>query len=440
MTPSRGIAYLESLVGWDGGGRFDLERPWAIMARLGNPQDKIPSIHVTGTNGKGTVAALLAAMFHAAGKKTAQFCSPHLTDVTERCLIDGRPVEAALFDQAIEQARAAADAAGCSPSHFELATAASFAAAELAGAEMVVAEVGLGGELDATNVIKKPLAAVITTVGLDHVNILGGTIAEIAAVKAGIIKPGSPVVCGDIAAPALEAIEARANERRSGAVYRWGREYRLSAPDAVEVLGRTIRFGPGAQRFCAGYQLHNMAVAAAAAAVCGLNGQEISRGISIARWPGRLEIVRPEESGLACPILLDVAHNRDGILALLAHLSAVSAETDSLTFVVSILDRKEWQVMLEMIRSWVQQAGKPVEMIFTRSDDPHAVDPAELAKAYGSGEVVPEPGTALKRAELMAKARGGRALITVSGSLFLVSKIRPQLTAGPFRSICWDQD
>lgn len=443
----RGIAYLDSLVGWDGGGYFDLTRPLALMSRLGNPQDKIPAVHVAGTNGKGTVTALLAAMFFCSGKRVAQFSSPHLSSVTERCVINGLPISLEEFERAIDRAAAAADDADCRPSYFEMATAACFDAAVAAGAELLAVEVGLGGELDATNVISSPLVSVITTIGSDHTNVLGESIEQIAAAKAGIIKPGSPVVCGNLPPAALKVVESTAAGVGAGRVVRWGVDYlpvgRPGGPlEAISIDGSLIEFGPGAKRFGAAYQRHNLAVAAAAAFVCGLDASAIRCGVSRTRWPGRAELLNYELFGRGGAVLFDVAHNPAGLSALLEHLESDYSAVSSFVFVIGILARKDWHGMLGLLREWEGRNGKVIRVVFTRPNDPHAVSPAELCSVYGGGEIESDPARALERAGQLAFERDevGESMVVVTGSLFLVAELRPIVASEPFRTIAEDID
>ncbi len=437
--PLRGLQYLESRAIWDGHRRFDLSAPLAVMEKLGRPQDSIPSIHVAGTNGKGSVSAMLASIFHCGGRRVAQLSSPHLGSVTERCTINGIPVEQKLFERAVDQVAAAAASVGRELSYFELVVAASFVAAQMAVVELMVVEVGLGGTNDATNVIRRPLAAVITSIGLDHMNILGTTLPEIAAVKAGIIKPGVPVICGEIPAEAQAVIDAAARAEAAGPVFRCGRDFDISQAGSAEafgvrVAGRTIDLGGGSDLLRATFQRRNAAVAAATAATVGATDEEIRRGIARTRWPGRIETVTAEFGGSSCRFLLDVAHNRDGITALLEYIDAELADLDRIVLVLSILDRKEWRYMLSQIRQWTMRRPRTVELIFTRADDPRVVPPADLSAEFGSGETAEDPLAAVALA--VDRCSGIKSsLVLVTGSLFLVGQIRRALLGSEFRTI-----
>ncbi|MEK7745730.1 MAG: Mur ligase family protein, partial [Elusimicrobiota bacterium] len=190
---------------WDLG----LSRIRGLLGRMGDPQDAVPSIHVAGTNGKGTVCAFLASILKESGLRTGLYTSPHLLDVRERVAVDGKPVPARAFAAAVDAARRAErDPA----TYFELLTAAAFHHFREAGAEIAVVETGLGGRLDATNALASPLLTVITSIGLDHTDHLGKTLSAIADEKAGILKRGVPCLCGEGAPEPLSRIRRRAGE------------------------------------------------------------------------------------------------------------------------------------------------------------------------------------------------------------------------------------
>ena len=187
-----------------------LERTRALLAALGNPEKALKFVHITGSNGKGSTAAMLASVLTAAGYRTGLFTSPHLYRFNERFQVNGAPIPDAALDRLAKRVLAAADTLPEHPTEFELMTAIGFLWFAEAGCDLVVVEVGLGGRLDSTNVIDPPECAVITALGMDHVKELGPTLADIAAAKAGIIKPGSPVVSYG-GAPEADAVLRRAS-------------------------------------------------------------------------------------------------------------------------------------------------------------------------------------------------------------------------------------
>ena len=192
-------------------GKFSLDKMRSLLARLGNPQKRIPpAIHVAGTNGKGSLVAFLRAMCEAAGLKVHMTISPDLVSVTERIYLAGHDIEAELMAELLEEVAHAGE--GISPQHFELITASAFVAFSRISGDVVLLETGLGGRLDATNMVDRPAAAAITPISFDHMEFLGDTLAKIAAEKAEIIKPGRPAIIGPQPPEAAAVFDAKAAE------------------------------------------------------------------------------------------------------------------------------------------------------------------------------------------------------------------------------------
>lgn len=319
------------------GRRADLVRMRVLLDKLGRPDRALRHvIHVGGTNGKGSVAAYIAAALRAAGFSVLRFTSPHLRDVRERIQVDGRPLDGATFaglllERIRPAAAAAAEACGEPPVFFELLTALAYEAARVRGVDAVVQEVGLGGRLDATNVIERPRVTVLTNVALDHAAQLGATIPEIAAEKAGIIKAGVPVVTA-AAGEAAAVFRARAQALHSPfhrldpamvttlASDLSGSRFLLRSPLRPEPLELST---PLAGRFQAtNAALAALALQVAAQAVEGwataLTDEAIARGIAATRWPGRMSYIDDEP-----PWLIDGAHNA-------AAMAELAAETGRL--------------------------------------------------------------------------------------------------------------
>lgn len=399
-----------------------LERVRAALAALGDPQLRLPAVHIAGTNGKGSTAAMTEALLRAAGLRTGLFTSPHLARFTERIRVDGREVSG----ERLGELDARIVATGVPLSYFEIATVLAFLAFAEAGVEVAVLETGLGGRLDATTACQ-PLATAITSIGLDHTETLGTTLGAIAAEKAGIAKPEVPLVLGAVPAEAEAVIEARA--RDVGAqLLRLGRElHRLASPPAL----------PGA------HQRDNAALAVAlathAAAALGktLGSDGIAAGLASARWPGRLELVTPH-------VLLDGAHNAEGARALAAALPAFAGDRP-VVLATSIVRGKDVAGILAPLLPLV--AG----VIVTRSRNDRALSVDELrrevqavadsssARATSDGvadatsarvtiEAVDDPQAALARARVLA---GPGGLVLVAGSLFLVGELRAVLLDEP---------
>ena len=282
--------------------KFGLDNISTIVARLGHPERAFQSVHVAGTNGKGSVVAMVDAALRAAGHRSARYTSPHLVDLTERFTIGGQPVArdrlAAVVEEirdTIEQLRAEG-ALAVQPTFFEVTTAAAFELFRRARVDVAVLEVGLGGRLDATNVVS-PIATAITSIDFDHQKYLGNTLSEIATEKAGIVKPGIPVVVGELHPEARAAIEAVARRRGSPVI----------RATAVDVGNLTVGLRGAHQRA-------NAAVAVRLLQVVGASGlalprQAVADGLADPHWPGRLDLRRLSGNR---EVLLDAAHNPAG--------------------------------------------------------------------------------------------------------------------------------
>ena len=272
-------------------------------------------MHIAGTNGKGSVTAMVDAALRAAGHRSARYTSPHLVDLAERFVIDGRPVGQDALVTAVADVRDAIDgllaerALTVQPTFFEVTTAVAFELFRRAGVEVAVVEVGLGGRLDATNVVS-PIATAITSIAFDHQKYLGSTLRAIAFEKAGIIKPGVPVVVGELDPEAATVIERIADERGAELI-------RTSARDAADF---TVGL-PGA------HQLANAAVAARLLTLLDARGisvspEAIAAGLAHPEWPGRLDLRRLPDGR---EVLLDAAHNPAGAAALASYLQRKAA-------------------------------------------------------------------------------------------------------------------
>ncbi|HSM83397.1 MAG TPA: folylpolyglutamate synthase/dihydrofolate synthase family protein [Nodosilinea sp.] len=294
-------------------GRFGvelgLERIQRLLAALGHPQRRVPLVHVAGTNGKGSVCAYLSAVLGAAGYRVGRYTSPHLVSWRERIAVNDRPIEAAALMARLRQVVAAIDPAQPSPTQFEVFTAAAWLHFAEVGVDLAVMEVGLGGRLDATNVVEDPLVSVIVSLSREHWQRLGPTLADIAREKAGVLKPGRPAVIGPLPAEAAAVVTARLSELGCPAVW----------PSPAVPLGQgQARYGSGPEAITyplallGEHQRVNAAIALAALQSLRDQGWAIdpaamARGMGQARWPGRLQWVTYGTPGY--PLLLDGAHN-----------------------------------------------------------------------------------------------------------------------------------
>ena len=345
-----GIGYLEKLTPWNGRGGFALEGIIKVLKRLGDPQDSYPTVHIAGTNGKGSVSSAISSILGAAGYRVGLNSSPHLQSLNERITIDGLPIDITALGEFCHDVRVAADKDLVELSFHEAITAVSFLAFREIGIEWAVVEVGLGGRLDASNVISRPAATAIVTIDYDHQAILGNTLAEIAAEKAGIIKPGCPVVSGFLPSEAQQVVDRKAMGVRH---YRFGIDYGVAPiPDSdgktFGYWGKDFPISP-LSRFDftsplpGTHQGHNLAVAATIGLVVGISESAVKRGLEGVYWPARLE--RLDVEGI--PLLMDCAHNTAGIRAFLNYVRCQDANPIDLTF--GVLDTKNWTEMIQLL-------------------------------------------------------------------------------------------
>ncbi|MBE9112283.1 bifunctional folylpolyglutamate synthase/dihydrofolate synthase [Nodosilinea sp. LEGE 07298] len=296
-------------------GRFGvelgLERIQRLLLALGNPEERVPLVHVAGTNGKGSVCAYLSAVLQAAGYRVGRYTSPHLVSWRERIAVNGAPIQTQDLMQRLHQVVAAIDPTQPSPTQFEVFTAAAWLHFAEAEVDVAVMEVGLGGRLDATNVVDAPLVSVITSLSREHWQRLGPTLADIAHEKAGVLKPGRPAVVGPLPAEAAAVVKARIAELDCPAVW---------VTPAVPIENGKARYGSGDRTIAyplvllGQHQLVNSAVAIAALHSLRQQGWQISdeaivQGMANARWPGRLQWVQWGQASEQYPLLIDGAHN-----------------------------------------------------------------------------------------------------------------------------------
>lgn len=389
-------AALERLYGLIGrGARQDLEPMQRACAAFGNPERSFRAVHVAGTNGKGTVCAFLSSMHRAARKKVGLYTSPHLIRYAERIRIDGESIG---DEQLTELIHRVLDGAP-DLTFFEATTLMAFIAFAEAGVERAIIEVGLGGRLDATNVIPPPDLAIITRVAYDHMAELGDTISSIAREKAAIIKPGSKVLVGRLHPDALAVVQERIQEV--------GAEFvPLGSPEPI----------PGAPLAYPRLSMigTNLAVAVTAGRALGFNPEQLARGVETLDWPGRNELLHRNRKELT---LLDCAHNPDGAVTLSHSLDPSLLDVDSrrdIALVFGTVIGKNYRAMLKRLEP---VAGHRIYVAppVNRAEDP------DKYRAVLPGDVAPDVETALRRAR--AKV-GERGVVVVTGSTFLVGAAR----------------
>lgn len=401
------------------GVKFGIDRMRALVAVLGHPEKSVPSIHLAGTNGKGSVAAMLDSIFHAAGWHTGLYTSPHLVKLGERVQVDRRILtEAEIVAYARELEPVAAEIGrGCAddhPSFFEFMTAMAFLQFARKGCDIAVIETGLGGRLDATNVVT-PEVAVITSIGLDHCDMLGDTIARIAAEKAGIIKPGRPVVLGRVPPDAESVIRQVAAK--------------VGAPlhSVREVFGEKASSYP-ATVFEGEYQRWNAATATLTARCLGarwrLTDEVVARGLMTARWPGRWQ--RTTLGGR--PLILDASHNPEGAGVLDGQLRELAAETERKPVVVTgVLGAARARALLETISRHAAEIFlvMPQQSRATSFEELEALIPATFAGRVTRttvAEVFPDARTC---------AVGGPSdTVVVTGSIYLLGEVMARIEPG----------
>jgi len=438
---SRADRYSAAVAELTSRGRFGislgLERITAILDELDHPERGLHGALIGGTNGKGSVVAMLRCVLQAGGLRVGTMPKPHLVAYRERIAIDGEPISEADFAAAVERVLPGADAVAerlGPPTEFETLTAAAFGELARRSVDLAIVEVGMGGRLDATNVLDPGVAA-ITNVQKDHEKYLGSTLAAIGTEKAAIIKPGNLAVTGASGrglAPILDRC-ARLDVplRQAGRNRPYRAELREAGwqgivLDVVTPEGRLDALHVG---LLGGHQAQNAAVALAVLDALREDGERrgrplrdldeaaIRRGFAAARWPGRLEYLAETSIG---PVLLDGAHNPAGARALARALGELGVE--EMPMVIGATRGKR---ITAMLRALAVRHPRPV---FTSIDEPRAMPPARLLAAWrraapGSrAEIAPEVGAALARAAEM-RSRPGQPVV-VAGSLYLVGAVR----------------
>jgi dihydrofolate synthase/folylpolyglutamate synthase len=409
--------------------KFDLENITILAERLGRPDRTYPSVHIAGTNGKGSTAAFLESILRRAGFRTGLNTSPHLEKINERIRVNGEEISDDAFAetftriQALNEELLAEGKLRAHPTYFECVTAMAFEYFARARVEFGVFEVGLGGRLDATNILT-PVISIVTRVDFDHENFLGHSLAEIAGEKAGILKPSVPLILAGQRPEAMEVIRARARElacplietATTFSVEKERMENGCSCARVTEIeSGWSLEIVP---RLPGKFQIQNSLNAVAAARYLQKRGYRISdeaiaQGIAEAVWPGRLEKVQSEPD-----VYLDGAHNPSAARELAAFLEQ------------NLASRKVWLVFGALRDKAVDEIAGVLfplaaEVIFTQPRTTRAISVAQLAEITSHHAahftIIPEPEAALEHA--LDRADANDAVI-VAGSLYLVGQLR----------------
>jgi len=404
-------------------GRFDLARMAALAAALGDPQKQFPIIHVAGTKGKGSVSAFCASALQAGGYRTGLYTSPHLAEFSERIQVNGQSISPDEVVALVEKCKPIV-ASIPEVTWFEYTTMLAFLYFAQVGVNAAVIEVGLGGRLDATNIVT-PEVAVITSISYDHMAVLGNTLGQIAAEKAGIIKPGLPVVISPQSKEAKRVITSIA-AKHSARLFQVGEDFEFEQL-SQSLDGQTFNVWPKNSPHEAAqltipllgrHQIENAATAYAAlrsldASRLAVSESAIQQGFASTVWPGRFEILRRRP-----PVVLDCAHNRDSSHRLRQTLDEYFADWP-IVLVFGASEDKDIAGMFTELLPRVRQ------VIATQSIHPRAISPAqlvELAQPFGvSVSDVPTVEEALDGALIAA---GDDALLLVTGSIFVVAGVR----------------
>ena len=426
MNYTEAVDYIETIP------KFTVKHPpehtRELLSRLGNPQEGIKIIHVAGTNGKGSVCAYLNAMLLAGGKKTGLFTSPHLVRINERFQINGEDVSDEQFLDAflkVEKAAKEYEAEGEGhPSYFETLFLMGMLIFKEAGVEYLVMETGLGGRLDATNVVEKPLACIITSISRDHTEYLGDTLEAIAGEKAGIIKAGVPVLYDASQPGPASVIAAKAKEMGSPA---WPMEPSFYEMKTQSREGITFTFaylgGEKAELaipYVAKYQMMNASLAFYMMHILqdvhDIPKNVLAEGLSKIKWPCRMEMAAPG-------VIIDGAHNEDGI-AQFVSTAGYFAKENEITILFTAVADKHYHEMIGEICEGIH----PSHVVATQIDGSRVVPAEVLAEDFrkaGCTDVCAEPeiGAAYEK----ALEKKGSGMLFCVGSLYLAGELKAYL-------------
>ena len=426
MNYTEAVDYIETIP------KFTVKHPpehtRELLSRLGNPQEGIKIIHVAGTNGKGSVCAYLNAMLLAGGKKTGLFTSPHLVRINERFQINGEDVSDEQFLNAflkVEKAAKEYEAEGEGhPSYFETLFLMGMLIFKEAGVEYLVMETGLGGRLDATNVVEKPLACIITSISRDHTEYLGDTLEAIAGEKAGIIKAGVPVIYDASQPGPASVIAAKAKEMGSPA---WPMEPSFYEMKTQSREGITFTFAyPGGEKaelaipYVAKYQMMNVSLAFYTMHILqdvhDIPKNVLAEGLSKIKWPCRMEMAAPG-------VIIDGAHNEDGI-AQFVSTAGYFAKENEITILFTAVADKHYHEMIGEICEGIH----PSHVVATQIDGSRVVPAEVLAEDFrkaGCTDVCAESeiGAAYEK----ALEKKGSGMLFCVGSLYLAGELKAYL-------------
>ena len=404
---------------------FDLRRIERLLARLSNPQNAAKSVHIAGTKGKGSTAAMLASILKQSGYRTGLYTSPHLLSIRERIQVDGQQISEDEFARLAGRIEPEVEAVNTSGdlgelTTYEILTALAFMYFQERGVACQVLETGLGGRLDATNVVQ-PEVCVITSISYDHMDVLGDTLAEIAREKAGIIKSGSIVVTAPQIPEAMNVLEDVCRQQevklvRVGSDVSWRRKSISPEKQSFQLMGLKGNYNIEVP-LLGEYQLENAATAITAAETLAGRGavitaEAITSGIAGVNWPGRLQVLRRKPW-----VIVDGAHNGDSVQRLVAALRQYFTFEKAVVIFGASSD-KNIAAMVAELKTF------PDRVIVTSSHHPRAVAVEQLVEEFSRENIIPEVSEDVASAVEKALSLAGPAdLVCAAGSLFLVAEV-----------------
>ena len=416
MTYEEALSYIHSIC-WKGS-KLGLDRTRELLGKLDDPQKELKFIHIAGTNGKGSTAAMLSSILEEAGYRVGLYTSPFINRFNERMQVNHQPIPDEELAALTEYVRPHADAMADSPTEFELITALAMVWFARQKCDIVVLEVGMGGELDSTNIIDVPEAAVIAAMGMDHVKELGPTMADIARAKAGIIKEGGRVVSYGGNPEADEVIAAVCRARNASLCQP---DFSAIVPGDFSLEGQTFSY----KGWCGlriplvgAYQMNNAAVVLETVEVLRQRGWSVSdeavrQGLADTRWPARFEVLRRD------PVfIVDGGHNPHGIRATAESLRRLFPGR-KITFVTGVMADKDVEHILGLIVPLADQ-------FFTvRPDNPRAMDAGELARRIEAMGAKATPCASVRDGvDRAIQAEGPHGVACALGSLYMSGEVR----------------
>ncbi|HKN01555.1 MAG TPA: folylpolyglutamate synthase/dihydrofolate synthase family protein [Candidatus Binataceae bacterium] len=403
---------------------YKLERMENALALIGNPHRKLRSVHIAGTKGKGSVAAMLDSVLRAAGMRCGLYTKPHLVNLAERTRIDGAEMPPARMLDYIESLRAIYDRAGLALTFFEFTVAIMFLYFADEHVDLAIIETGLGGRLDSTNVVT-PILSVITPIGYDHMEYLGYTIGAIAAEKGGIIKPEVPVVIGARDHEARATLTSMAAQRRSATrLVDRDFSFRSHAPaHRLDYHGLALSLDNLELGLAGPFQHENAAIALAAVEELRAQGSTIPedairRGLREVYWPGRFDIVSRDPM-----VILDCAHNELAVSALLETISVELNPDVRPHLVFGCLASKQWERMAAML------APRVADVTLTRAKPKNPLDPAELFPAFAAHAPARIERDPIAAIDQVVRAAAPGEVVLATGSVYLIGEIYPYFLA-----------